>query len=184
MKLKLLILVIALQAAWVIGTIALNEVRLRSAVVVRLETVPVDPRDLLRGDYVILSYKISRLPVSVFDATFADITNRPNANVYVRLTPRGTFHEAAAASLNRLESTPDGPVIRGELEAHQWGLSSSNVTVQVTYGLERYYVAEGTGNPTGKLTVDVALPHSGQGVIKQVYVDGVLYAEAMRNQPR
>ena len=56
--------------------------------------------------------------------------------------------------------------------------------MQVTYGLERYYVAEGTGNPTGKLTVDVALPHSGQGVIKQVYVDGVPYAEAMRNQPR
>jgi uncharacterized membrane-anchored protein len=184
MKLKLLFLVIALQAAWVVGTVALNEVRLRSAVVVHLETAPVDPRDLLRGDYVILNYQISRLPVSVFDATFADITNRPNANVYVRLEKRGEFHQAAAASLNQLEAGTDAPVIRGQIDSREWALESSNVTVQVTYGLERYYVAEGTGNPTGKLTVDVALPHSGQGVIKQVYVDGVPYAEAMRSQPR
>ena len=29
---------------------------------IRLRTVPVDPRDLLRGDYVILGYEISRIP--------------------------------------------------------------------------------------------------------------------------
>ncbi len=45
----------------------------------------------------------------------------------------------------------------------------------------RYYVAEGTGNPRGKLTVDVAVPASGQARIKQVYVDGKPYAEAMRS---
>ena len=43
-------------------------------------------------------------------------------------------------------------------------------------------LAEGTGNPTGKLTVQVAVPASGQGVIKQVVVDGVPYAKAMQKQ--
>ena len=34
---------------------------LRSGTDVRLKTLPVDPRDLLRGDYVILSYGISSI---------------------------------------------------------------------------------------------------------------------------
>ena len=39
---------------------------LRSGRDVLLKTVPVDPRDLLRGDYVILSYDISRLQPELF----------------------------------------------------------------------------------------------------------------------
>jgi uncharacterized membrane-anchored protein len=59
---------------------------------------------------------------------------------------------------------------------HWWGGSSS---VRVEYGLERYYVREGTGNPRGKLTVQAAVPKSGRATIKQVFVDGKPYAEAM-----
>ena len=66
MKAKLLIAVIALQAAWVISTAARQEFLLRRGTVVLLESAPVDPRDLLRGDYVILSYKISVLPAALF----------------------------------------------------------------------------------------------------------------------
>jgi uncharacterized membrane-anchored protein len=54
--------------------------------------------------------------------------------------------------------------------------------VRVNYGLERFYVREGTGNPSGKLTVDVAIPRSGKGIIREVYLDGVKYAEAMKKQ--
>ena len=60
MKRNLFLLLLALQSAWVIGTIAIQETRLRRAATVLLETAPVDPRDLVRGDYVILNYKISR----------------------------------------------------------------------------------------------------------------------------
>lgn len=48
------------------------------------------------------------------------------------------------------------------------------------YGLERYYVREGTGNPRGKLTVEAVVPASGQARIKQVFVDGKPYAKAMK----
>jgi uncharacterized membrane-anchored protein len=51
---------------------------------------------------------------------------------------------------------------------------------RIVYDLERYYVREGTGEPQGKLTVRVSVPASGQGVIQEVYVDGVPYAEAMK----
>jgi uncharacterized membrane-anchored protein len=52
----------------------------------------------------------------------------------------------------------------------------------VEYGLERYYVKEGTGNPRGKLTVQVAVGAEGKPVIKQVFLDGKPYAEGMREQ--
>ena len=32
-----------------------------------LEVLPVDPRDLLRGDYVRLDYNISSLPIELFE---------------------------------------------------------------------------------------------------------------------
>lgn len=54
--------------------------------------------------------------------------------------------------------------------------------MRVEYGLERYYVKEGTGNPRGKLTVRVAVGAEGKPVIKEVFLDGKPYAEAMRQQ--
>ena len=49
-----------------IGLVALMVVDrvniLRTGTDVTLQTRPVDPRDLLRGDYVTLSYEISRVP--------------------------------------------------------------------------------------------------------------------------
>ena len=49
---------------------------------------------------------------------------------------------------------------------------------------QRCYVWEGTGNPHGEITVRVAVPASGQGSIKQVFLDGRPYAEAMQQEAR
>lgn len=173
MKLKLLALVLSLQVVWIIGTVATQETSLSTAPTVLLETQPVDPRDMLRGDYVILNYKISRLEFSQFKPP---LTNQPAAGtpVFVVLEKRGAFHEAAYASLAFPAAQPGQTVIRGDTE-YAWQANS----VRVHYGLERYYVAEGTGNPTGKLTVEAAVPKSGKAVIKQVFVDGKPYREVM-----
>jgi uncharacterized membrane-anchored protein len=178
MKTKIFIAVLALQAAWVIGTSAVQEARLRSAVVIHLETVPVDPRDLLRGDYVILRYKISTLDAALFAGGISQSPS-PGTTVYVRLEKSGEFHTAAAASFQPLEADTEHPVVRAKVSAQWWGPQTTNV-VHLDYGLERYFVREGTGNPTGKLTVDASVPHSGNAAIRQVYVDGKPYAEAMR----
>jgi len=52
--------------------------------------------------------------------------------------------------------------------------------IHTEYGLEQSFVAEGTGNPRGKLTVQAAVAQSGRANIKQVFVDGKPYAEAMK----
>jgi uncharacterized membrane-anchored protein len=54
--------------------------------------------------------------------------------------------------------------------------------VRVEYGMERYSVSEGTGNPRGKLTVQASVPDSGHGLIKQVFIDDKPYSQAIREE--
>ena len=182
MKRQLLVIVLALQAAWIVATIAVQERRLHSGTVVLLETAPVDPRDLLRGDYVILNYKISTVPAALFPGGLAKET-RPGAPVFVRLEKRGEFHEVQIASLEPLKSDPEHPVLRGKVSARwAWGANTdTNRSLRLEYGLERFYVREGTGNPRGKLTVEASVSRSGHAAIRQVFVDGKPYAEVMKD---
>jgi uncharacterized membrane-anchored protein len=178
MKLKLLVLVLGLQTAWILGTTVMQERGLAAGTVVLLETEPVDPRDLLRGDYITLNYKISTVPLSLFSPP---LTNGlpPGATVYVALQQRGAFYELASASTEITSPVNGRVVLRGRTQA--WW---DEKTVHLEYGLERYYVREGSGNPPGKITVQVAVPHSGRGQIKAVFLDGKPFTEAMREVGR
>lgn len=106
---------------------------------VTLQTEPVDPRDLFYGDYVILNYEISRLDSSLWrEAELPDSRDR----VYVKLrSPAGQegIYDAVAISRERPETIEDEVVLRGQV-----GYASER-EIQIRYGLERYYVPEGTG---------------------------------------
>jgi uncharacterized membrane-anchored protein len=176
MKLKLLILVLALQSAWILGTTFVQERALAVGKVILLETQRVDPRDLLRGDYLILNYKISDVPANLFSPPLPK--ELPfGTRVWAVLAP-GTnqFHEVTRASTNEFAAAPGEIILRGT-SAWQGG---TNV-IHIEYGLERYYVGEGTGNPAGKLTVQAVVPASERASIKQVFVDGRPYVEAMKH---
>src|SRR5687768_15406510 len=172
MKTRFLVGLIALQAAWVIATAARQEIELRRGTVVLLETAPVDPRDLLRGDYVILSYKISVLPAALFAEPLPE--GFRNAPVFVRLEKRGPFHEAVAASSRPVEPDAAHPVLRGKVANWSWAGDDRNRidSVRVEYGIEHYYVREGTGQPRGSITVEAVVTASGTPMIRQVFVDG------------
>jgi uncharacterized membrane-anchored protein len=185
MKLKLLLLVLALQSAWILGTSIVQERALAGGKVILLETRPVDPRDLLRGDYVTLNYKISDVTLSPPSAPSDEVPSYrvpPGTTIYVALEQRGQFHEAVLASTNRITPADGQVVLKGRCQS--WWNHSVRSTMHVEYGLERYYVREGTGNPRGKLTVQAAVSDSGQARIKQVFVDGKPYAEAMKSGTR
>src|SRR5947209_5881543 len=98
MKLKLLSIILALQAAWILGTTFRQERVLRVGKTVMLETERVDPRDLLRGDYLILNYKISNVPTNLFSPP-AKMDLPYGAKIFVALAP-GTneFFVVARAS--------------------------------------------------------------------------------------
>jgi uncharacterized membrane-anchored protein len=179
MKLKALILVLALQTAWVLGTTFVQERSLANGTLILLETRPVDPRDLLRGDFVILNYAISTVPVNAFVPSRTNAPP-PGQAVYVLLERRGEFHEVVRASTGKLTPGDGQVVLQGT--CRYWWDAGPGTPARIEYGLERYFVREGTGNPSGKLTVQVAVPASGHGVIKEVLVNGKPYAEVMKDQ--
>lgn len=179
MKLKLLVLVLALQCAWVGYTVATQEFALTHGKTIWLETKRVDPRDLLRGDYLILNYKISDVPGNLFSPPVKNDL-APGTKIFVALAP-GTneFYEITRASTNAIAPAANEVLLTGRSENRWWNATNS---VHVAYGIENYFVAEGTGNPTGALTVQAAVANSGRASIKQVLVDGKPYAEIMRGK--
>ena len=179
MKLKLLILVLALQTAWLLATVVTQERALASGKVIMLETRPVDPRNPLSGDYLILNYTISDVPTNLFSPPVKD--DLPyHTKIFVALAP-GTngFYEVTRASTNAFTPSGNGVLLKGASARRWWNAAGS---VHVAYGIENYFVAEGTGNPHGKLTAQAVVSASGRAKIKEVFVDGKPYAEAMKNQ--
>jgi hypothetical protein len=97
-------------------TLALVESRariLRSGTEVRLATAPVDPRDLFRGDYVILNYRISTLDLSKLDGDKSFERNQP---AFVRVAP-GTdgLAEAKGVYLARPVAGAGETVLEGKV---------------------------------------------------------------------
>jgi uncharacterized membrane-anchored protein len=171
-------IVIGLQVLWMIGTAISKELNLRGPTTVLLETQPVDPRDLLRGDYVILNYKISTIPAAWVGADqSASAFN--TSTIYVTLEKRGRFYEAVGASLTPISPAPGQIIVRGAIDSERrWGNNA-----RVNYGIEKYYVPEGTGNPSGKLTVECAVNSARHDLqIKQVYINDKPYAQTMRDR--
>jgi uncharacterized membrane-anchored protein len=163
-----LAIIVGLQSLCLIGMAVSKERNLHSATpanTVLLETIPVDPRDLLRGDYVILNYKISSMPVAALGSTGASTLD--GRTVWIALEKRDKFHEIAEASLSALEEKPGQILVRGTLESSRWGPST---TISVNYGIERYYVPEGLGNPDGKVTVECVVADDRTLQIKQLYI--------------
>ena len=181
MKRKIFVLVLALQTAWVLGTVTQQEYGLRHGRTILLATLPVDPRDPLRGDYVRLNYDISDVPLEKFSPPLTG--NLPvGTKVFVTLA-LGTnqFWQVARASTQDFAPANNEIRLTGK-SAWWWRSNGQRQRVRLEYGIEQYFVAEGTGNPVGKLTVEAAVSGSGQARIKQVYLDGKPYAEAMKER--
>jgi uncharacterized membrane-anchored protein len=147
---------------------------LSSGRVVTLQVVPVDPRDMFRGDYVILRYKISDLEL---DKLGGDDDFGGKGPVYVTLTEDGGVWSAAAITRKFPAIAPGQAVIRGEI-ASLFGGAESAKTVTVVYGIESFFVPEGKGKPIedernkDNVTVDVALGSDGRAAIKTLKISG------------
>ncbi len=118
---------------------------LRSGADIKLKTLPVDPRDLLRGDYVILSYPISTIPKSIVTGEVPQGGTR--ARLAVRLQPGADgLWTATEASFGAL-APKEGSVVLRTLPLDFYTSVAGGIpdTLFVQYGIERYYVPEGEG---------------------------------------
>jgi uncharacterized membrane-anchored protein len=99
---------------------------------VLLETLPVDPTDFLRGDYVILRYKIEDIPDGLIPDM--DVGRREKRDVYVTL-------RKDSDGVGHVE---DVPTERPGGKLYLKGKINRYSTIQYD-GINAYYVPEGTG---------------------------------------
>jgi len=155
---------------------------LRSGHEVVLQTQPVDPRDLMRGDYVILGYDITSVDRKLIQGT-------PDAglrDVYVALKPDagGIWHLSRAAFVSFTDLASDEVQIRGQ--STYAIVDYPDATISLRYGIERYYVPEGEGREIEdsqralQITAVVAIDDKGTAVMKALRDNGVpLYEEPL-----
>jgi len=150
---------------------------LREGREVTLQTQPVDPRDFLRGDYVVLRYDISQLPSG---ALAGKTTETRNPIVFVKLAPNANgLYEAVSVSAEPVTVTAPDVLIRGRV-SYSCGSSVRTFCDKLTikYGLESYFVPEGEGRKLEqarnqqKLRVVTAVLPSGRAAIKRLLLDG------------
>lgn len=158
---------------------------LRSGTDVLLKTAPVDPRDLLRGDYVILTYDISTISTTSITGT------RPEtgevARLHVRLKPGADgFWTVSAASFDPLAEEAGSVVLLSQpVTIYDWEWENAG-NLTVFYGIERFYVPEGEGRPIedgrnqGRVSVAVRVSEGGQAQIRALMLDNEpLYEEPL-----
>ena len=149
-------IVVAGQLVFLLGFIAVKEVALRTGTEVVLQTVPVDPRSLLQGDYAILDYEIARPPDNIRELP-------PGETIYVVLSQGPEVWEAEFYEYSR---PPASQVfIKGRIDSRG----------RLDFGIGTYFVPEGTGHiieAAQDVKVVVKLDADGNAIIKQVLVDG------------
>lgn len=133
-----------------------------------LETRPVDPRDILRGDYVVLEYEIENIPDEMMPE---EVRNEYDyrargRDVYVSLVRDGDgIATVSSVSMER----PQGPFLKAKV------VTSWRFAGNVDYNLGVYYVPEGTGRELedaireNRVLADVRVLR-GRGVIKKLEV--------------
>lgn len=131
---------------------------------VTLAVVPVDPDDLFRGEYVRLSYDISRPIIPNWEGPAAGA----GEEVWVRLEPKG---DAWAATLSGASKGPDKPGavwLRGRREQRSG---------RPVYGLEEFFVRQGRGPEieravrTHKVLAEFAVAADGTGTLTALIVN-------------
>jgi uncharacterized membrane-anchored protein len=160
-----------------IGLIVADRVMiLRTGADVTLQTLPLDPRDFLRGDYVILSYDISSVPTGALKESAGR-----GAHVFVKLAPgRDGFYEAVSVHAAAVEVTNTQVLVSGRVSGGGYCGSDYNryCTLQLRYGIESYFVPEGEGRKLEKarnerkLTVVAAVTPAGRAAIRGLLIDG------------
>jgi uncharacterized membrane-anchored protein len=158
---------------------------LQNGMEIVLKTQPIDPRDLLRGDFVTLGYDLSSIPES-------EIAGDPGAfyaegsHLYVVLTKNadGFWQRSRASAEPATDLKNEEVLLRGR---SQYGFSPKGTgSVHVRYGIERYYVPEGEGREIEtaqqekRIDVVIMVDNNGKAQIRALRDNGVpLYEEPL-----
>jgi len=149
----------------ILGFVVFKEFTLKTGEELMLKTRPVDPRDLFRGDYIVLDYEISRLDINSLQTDA--ISFNESDRVYVALSNEEGYGIASGVYKNR----PKGLFLKGTVKR----TDGSQITIE--YGIESYFVPEGEGLEIQRqsrrgLEAKVAIDKFGNAVLKSIFLNG------------
>ena len=130
-----------------------------------LRVAPVDPRDLFRGDYVILSYEFSR-PAAGSIPGLETTDEWQGQIIYAVLVPEEDGRHWRLSHYS-IEQPMTGKFLRGEVPSWR----------RIEFGIESYFVQEGEGLKyeeavrNGKLSAEVAVDGNGRAVLKRLVIE-------------
>ncbi len=145
-KRKSLIVLVIAQIVFLLGITFTHYATSWYGQEITLKTVPIDPRDMLYGDYAILQYEISTLPVSKWmdppPSSQQAVPERGDV-IYVVLTPNAEQNELYDAQefYSHKPSLQDNEILLKAKVDDMW----DDTSVRVIYGIEKYYIPENTG---------------------------------------
>ncbi|HZG59238.1 MAG TPA: GDYXXLXY domain-containing protein [Anoxybacillus sp.] len=125
-----LLAVVVIQTIFIGYVVFDKEQHLQHGDVVKLQLVPVDPRSLLQGDYVRLRYEISDI---------GKWGGQGNVQVILRKDEEGVYRFAGIYSIN---GKREEKYVRQEGDVLLNGKMKGDIII---YGIESYFVPEGTG---------------------------------------
>jgi uncharacterized membrane-anchored protein len=175
------IAIVALVQTVALATMVYGRVSLlRDGREIVAEVIPVDPRDLFRGDYVVLGYAFGRGDISVPAGTVQ------GDKVYVTMKEAAPQQwEVVSTSSERVQpADPSQVVLKGIVNYVSTPATGSELPkASLRYGIESYFVPEGTGLELEKQVRDkkiaavLAVGEKGDVAIKALMVDGQRIAQ-------
>lgn len=160
----MLIVGVGFQLVVLIAMIVTPFMTLITGDTILLRVVPVDPRDLFRGDYVILSYEFSRFPPQGIPGLQS--TDHQGQTVYVAIVPEEDGKHWRASQFS-LQKPSTGKFLRGQIKG--WN--------RIEFGIESYFVQEGEGLRYERavrnqnLSAEIALDRNGKAVLKRLVIN-------------
>jgi uncharacterized membrane-anchored protein len=149
-----------------------REVIIHTGKTVFLRTIPVDPNDPFRGDYVSLKYEISEIPLKKFKGALPS----DKSVKYYTVLKKGEDNLFELDYSGTSKPADDVVFIRGRNE-YRWFNPASQKYIPLKYGIEKYFVQQkkgldiekraGSGNDVHvPLEVEVALGSDGTAVAR------------------
>jgi uncharacterized membrane-anchored protein len=175
----LLIVVAVVQSAALFKIVYDKDHLLKIGREITMPVQPLDPRDVFRGDYVTLGYDISTLTKAKAPTAKLDGLLR-GSTAFVTLTPQpaGGWSVSGVSEEFPAQVPASDVVLKGRIKSAWARADGSEKTLNVRYGIETYFVPEGTGRDLEskvrehKIEAIVAVGADGTAAIKGLVVDG------------
>jgi uncharacterized membrane-anchored protein len=167
---RILLITVAAQLVILVAMIAMRAIPLVIGQTVLVKVAPVDPRDLFRGDYVILSYDFSRVSLEEIDGLSAQERGSwkklEGKTVYVPLVPDSNGVHMRAGKVTMAKPAA-GLFLKGHMKRYG----------SMEFGIEAYYVQEGTGRRyeqairDRQLSAELAVTSGGQAALRGLRIE-------------